>query len=1314
MKTATEATTIRRASGRVARALVPVLILLAAVFSLGMVNAQSASALDLTASGETLNSANPFLGGGDQMILAEEADANVGDVTSSACTNTGKGGSTKATNCLPIFRWATGMTMISNVQFTLSQPLDSVSSNLVAKNSITAFMVVGNLLWYIAAFMMDVATNYEIATAIMKPINEFAATIGGALTGSAILGGIVAIGLVTATFSFLRRGFNPKRLLVMVGTLGVLAMMISGSMQDTGSGDDYEPGFGSPAWVAQKSADIFKSIADPVASSVAESADASSDALFSDGAKEDPYSCYTYVEHLYDGYEQNSKGGSQATAIMSRWWMNTSYKTFSMLQYGDESNLGADYATCHQLELKVASPNRHSLVNKEAVVNAGGAEGYAPGADKLPMIPPSSQGKAVQVMNFWGLCAPGGYNDGENFGLRVDIPADRNPEGVIPGGDIGGEFSGTGDKNSCGDFANKPISDGEYSTSWTGAVQSFFKSGENADEFKDIDLYAVGNSNILNDPKEGIASVPELYAFEANLTGADRTVFPGVAAVYAISALFGAIAMTLLALALLVMKTLSYLMAGFLILAVIAGTISQGTGSAVTFFKQWLGYTFITSITNLLMSFVFLMSSALNSLGASIFSAAIPLVLWAGIVPALSIFLLNWMFKKFFKARSPFSMRGMQSYANNPMGVTAAAAGGGALLGDLLDNGRRSVAARGAGAIASGTIDAIGKGKGKGKGGAPGETGATEDSEVIGKAQDAKPGSEDAKSPKDAVGATADSSVDGKDGKDGSTSAPISGDSADTIGQSGESPDTADQSGILPDSLDDDEVIGGSADGMAGAGTLGDRINAFAAGSDDRRQGRRDMVSGAMDSAKYAGLKFAGDISDKAGALRDKLATGASAVAHPRATAKAGLDALKNRWDAGAGTRQALREHPGAAASYLARRSAVNLGKLGKGAVDKVSGMNKKSLLKGAALYGGLGMVTGGLAAPAAVFGAKTLMKHKGAVANGFNSARKSIVAGSKQAYGNYFPGGDEAASEMQFRELNKRIEHAKANGIDGQAGIAADGSDVVGLADDLPLGRERMIDAQRQDAEREFDVFAEEHGRRPDEREMEAIYARHPFANDVRDQSVSASQGELDLGAAAVSDHSNAAAQRGADLPARRVQGGDIDRDVHVEGRDITQKTASVSQTQGADTVSHRRVEVEHDVNTTVHQGADRITQEHTQVNAHTPGQNRVVDDVKHVSSGRGTENIERSSATPSIDRVDKGSYQVGSGAEAASAARRAGLSEDDANIVGQRVEGRSFDPRQMQASAIDVEQGEVTQDRSVFGGQEALDIFGEGDTDG
>lgn len=1361
MTTSPDTRTDRRPLAWAAKALLPLVILLGAIFSVGALNATGAHALDLTAGGETINSANPFSSGyGDGQITAKDPDEDLGgnsDIeNNSVCSDIGSGSAAKATNCLPIFRWATHMSMVSNVEFTLSQPLDSVSSNLIAKNSITGFMIVGNMAWFAAAFLMDVATNYEIATAIMKPINTFAASIGKALMGSAILGGIVAIALIGALIAFMRRGFDPKRLLIMVGTLAVLSLMVGGSMADKGSGDNYVPGRGSPAWIAQTTASTFKSIADPVANSVAQSADASSDAVFSSAAKKDPYSCYTYAEALYDGYEQNSKGGSTATVIMSRWWMNTSYKAFSMLQYGDGNNLGADYALCHQLELEAVSPSSHSLMNKEAVVGAGGSEGYAPGADQLPMVPASSQGKAVQLMNFWALCAPGG----ENFTLRTEIPAERNADGIIPAGDVGGEISG----NKCGDFANKTTADDAYTKSFLGGVQSFFKTGDNADAFKEIDLFVVGNTNILNDPKEGIASVPVLYDVQGNLTGADRSVSPMVAAIYTVSAIVGAIAMALLAIALLVMKTLSYVMAGFLILAVIAGTISQGTGSAVTFFKQWLGYTFITSITNLLMSFVFLMSTALNSVGTMISSEAIPLILWAGVVPALSIFLLNWVFKKFFKARSPFSLRGMQSYASNPMGVAAAAGGAGMLGKELLDRGRYDLAARGARAVIGG------------RGGAPttgSDVGGADDSEIIGKAQDAPAGSDDAKSPKDAVsanatgadGATA-SVADGADGKDG-----VDGTSDD--GLVGAEQDDASILGQASDgyTVDDEDGILGAPVGAPS--TLGDRINDYADGADDRRNARAAALGGMVDSARYAGTKFAGNLSDRAGALRDKLATGASAVAHPRATAKAGLDALKNRWDEGAGTRKALREHPGAAAAYLARSSATKLGSLGKGAVDKVSGMDKKSLLKGAALYGGLTVATGGLAAPAAVFGAKTLLKHKGAVAGGFNSAKKSIVASSKQAYGNYFPGADEASSEMQFRDLNKRIENAKVNGIGDQAGIAADGSDVVGLADDLPLGRERMIAAERESVDREFDVFAEQNGRMPDEREMEAIYARHPFANDVRDQSVAASQGELDLGAATVSGHSNAASraaevpevsdlegrqvtsnvsapqsetldlgpatvtsgpshraegapvQRGEDLPTMRIGGGDIDRQVNVAGRDIRQKTAHVTQTQGADTVSHRRVEVEHDVNTTVNRGADRITQEHTQVNAHTPGRDRVVDDYSHVSSGRGAEQINSSSEAPQVSRVDKGSYQVGSGAEAASAARRAGLSEADANIIGQRVEdtdarsygdaaGRSFDPRQMQASAVDVEQGEVTQDRSVFEGQEALDIFGEGDTNG
>ena len=164
MTTSPDTRTDRRALAWAAKALLPLVILLGAIFSVGALNASGANALDLTASGETINSANPFSSGyGDGQITAKDPDEDLGgnsDIeNNSVCSDIGSGSAAKATNCLPIFRWATHMSMVSNVEFTLSQPLDSVSSNLIAKNSITGFMIVGNMAWFAAAFLMDVATN---------------------------------------------------------------------------------------------------------------------------------------------------------------------------------------------------------------------------------------------------------------------------------------------------------------------------------------------------------------------------------------------------------------------------------------------------------------------------------------------------------------------------------------------------------------------------------------------------------------------------------------------------------------------------------------------------------------------------------------------------------------------------------------------------------------------------------------------------------------------------------------------------------------------------------------------------------------------------------------------------------------------------------------------------------------------------------------------------------------------------------------------------------------------------------------------------
>src|SRR5690625_1046897 len=131
--------------------------------------------------------------------------------------------------------------------------------------------------------------------------------------------------------------------------------------------------------------------------------------------------------------------------------------------------------------------------------------------------------------------------------------------------------------------------------------------------------------------------------------------------------------MAILAGVLFLLKLLSYAMAFFLILAALAGVVSQGFVSALSFFKGWVGYTAITSITTLLFAFVFLMASGLLRAGDGIFGQwAQAMIICVGLSPALSIIMLNWAFKMLFRTSSPFTLRGMQAMAGNPLAVAGA------------------------------------------------------------------------------------------------------------------------------------------------------------------------------------------------------------------------------------------------------------------------------------------------------------------------------------------------------------------------------------------------------------------------------------------------------------------------------------------------------------------------------------------------------------------------------------------------------------------------------------------------------------------
>src|SRR5699024_7602187 len=130
----------------------------------------------------------------------------------------------------------------------------------------------------------------------------------------------------------------------------------------------------------------------------------------------------------------------------------------------------------------------------------------------------------------------------------------------------------------------------------------------------------------------------------------------------------------------------------FLVIAALAGVISQGLGSAASFFKGWVGYTAVTSMTALLFAFVMLIAMALIRTGAAgRAGSATAMMLSIGLWPALGILLLNWTFKKLFKTHSPFTLRGMQAMAGNPYAVAGAVTSGGLLTKNLLDDGRKKI-----------------------------------------------------------------------------------------------------------------------------------------------------------------------------------------------------------------------------------------------------------------------------------------------------------------------------------------------------------------------------------------------------------------------------------------------------------------------------------------------------------------------------------------------------------------------------------------------------------------------------------------------
>ncbi|HLR96978.1 MAG TPA: hypothetical protein VK053_20825, partial [Jiangellaceae bacterium] len=467
--------------------------------------------------------------------------------------------------------------------------------------------------------------------------------------------------------------------------------------------------------------------------------------------------------------------------------------------------------------------------------------------------------------------------------------------------------------------------------------------------------------------------------------------------------------------------------------------------------------------------------------------------------------MLNWAFKKLFRTKSPFTLRGMQAMAGNPLAVAGATGAGGALVKNQLEKGRHQL-----------TNSLINAGKtrlGQGKASADSKSAAAGE-ELLGDAENPVPTDKQVTS--GATGALEGSAqqavTDGTGQADGAANGAVEADAQN--GPSGETTTTTVEDGENASDAPADETaaddsmvaaaIGGPAGvnydtgagvGAVGSRSLGQRLTDF------EDSGRRDENLDRASNQIAAAATTVGAGAVRAG-REGRLAVGrARAVpANLRRQIAGGAGLMKQKWNDGKATRAKLWHDPGLAAQFLATR--------GAGAATKVIGTTSTKLkeaaknpatytkaMKGAALYGGLALASGGLAVPAAVVGGRALAKHRRSIAGAASGAAKvgagALTGVAKGAYRSGVPemtvqDRDEAIQSM---ELDKRIRADQSDQT--QAPITE-------LAQGLPVVQERQLAAEMRDATASYDAFEAENGRAPEAAERTAMVEDLPFYSSM------------------------------------------------------------------------------------------------------------------------------------------------------------------------------------------------------------------------
>lgn len=575
---------------------------------------------------------------------------------------------------LPLNRWGN----VSSFHTRLDSGalgVGNLANRLQKQGVATMFLSAGNIMWQTAAGAVTLADRFCIGDETFRSVDKMAGAIGRAMfqedkNTPSLVGVAVFSSLVMALWAISRGQDGKKKVTTMLIGVSFLTMMVWGGAKTT----DSQFGFGSPGYLAK----AMNTVVGTVAAAPAMALNDSVDTIKEPGVPKDSGGehCYYYIKELekeyrdgyskkaYDmpGFSTNAPKTLKSNAVvplsLNSMWKATGLAVFTDAQFGTRNSFG-EKMNCRYLEVasgipveygKVAGKDVNIFGQLSITKNISGGNGGAWKPTQSPWNLTSAE-RLDAAMVGWAACKVGGN------------PAEAKVEplwAAAEGRDSANKHEKL-DNGACTRFLTQENDDG-------------FGKGNYPFDF-DTDHKDLSDT-----------ATPEVRDFMVNWHGTGNTAAIGVMMLYSVVSLIIVVVFVTLALAVVGAKIGLLVMTLMMILvAVIAIFPSDSANNRIAqVFKQYIGMAVLAFGASLLISMVAAITAIIQNLGADtslVKDSAVLSIFWAGVSPAVSLFLVKHIFEKVLKAPSPFKPTSAMGFAQAAAGGAVGGAVGGGMVG---------------------------------------------------------------------------------------------------------------------------------------------------------------------------------------------------------------------------------------------------------------------------------------------------------------------------------------------------------------------------------------------------------------------------------------------------------------------------------------------------------------------------------------------------------------------------------------------------------------------------------------------------------